>query len=121
MTDATSPGAELTVERAREMIEAGEATAVDVRQDYEWEAGHIAGAIHVPLEQLPARAGELDRERPLIMQCRTGSRSAMATAALREAGFEALNLEGGLQAWVEAGLPIEPADGKVATARPDNT
>jgi rhodanese-related sulfurtransferase len=120
MSDVSS-GGELSAAEAKRMIDAGEATAVDVRQDYEWEAGHVAGAVHIPLDQLPRRAGELDRERTLILQCRTGARSGMATAALRESGFEARNLEGGLEAWVDRGLPLEPADGEVASARPDNT
>jgi rhodanese-related sulfurtransferase len=70
--------------------------------------------VHIPLEQLPGRAAELDRDRPVVFQCRTGSRSSFATAAFREAGFEAYNLAGGLEAWVEAGRPIEPEDGEVA-------
>jgi rhodanese-related sulfurtransferase len=95
------------------------AQLVDVRQDYEWEAGRIDGAVHIPLEQLPGRAGELDRDRPVVFQCRTGSRSAFATQAFREAGFEAYNLAGGLEAWVESGKPIEPEGGEVAGPRPD--
>ncbi len=102
------------------MIAAG-AQLVDVRQDYEWEAGHIEGATHVPLEQLPSRAGDLDRDRPVVFQCRSGSRSALATSAFREAGYEAFNLSGGLLAWVEEGRRIEPAGGEVAGPRPDAT
>lgn len=90
-----------------------------MRQDYEWDAGHIEGAAHIPLEQLPGRAEELDRDRPIVFQCRSGSRSSFATSAFREAGYEAFNLAGGLQAWVEAGNRIEPADGEVAGPLPD--
>lgn len=111
---------EVSPERAAEMLTQG-AQLVDVRQDYEWEAGHIADATHIPLEQLPRSAAQLDRERPVVFQCRSGSRSAMATAAFREAGFEAFNLTGGLQGWVDQGRPIEPADGEVATPRPDQS
>jgi rhodanese-related sulfurtransferase len=103
---------------AEEKVGAG-AQLIDVRQDYEWEAGRIDGAVHIPLEELPGRANELDRDRPVVFQCRTGSRSAFATQAFREAGFDAYNLEGGLQAWVEAGKPIEPEDGEVAGPLPD--
>lgn len=95
------------------------AQLVDVRQDYEWEAGRIDGAAHIPLEQLPGRADELDRDRPVVFQCRTGSRSSFAAQAFREAGFEAYNLAGGLEAWVESGKPIEPTDGEVAGPLPD--
>lgn len=103
------------------MVASEGAQLVDVRQDFEWDAGRIEEAIHVPLEQLPAATGKLDRDRPVVFQCRSGARSAMATAAFREAGFDAFNLEGGLAAWVEQGHPIEPADGEVAEPRPDNS
>jgi rhodanese-related sulfurtransferase len=119
--EATEESTSLSPEQAAERVESGEAQLVDVRQDFEWEAGRIAGAVHMPLDTLPARAGEIDRERPVIFSCRTGARSAMATDAFRASGVEAFNLEGGLEAWVEAGLEIEPADGDVALPRPDNT
>lgn len=106
--------------RAVELVEAG-AQLVDVRQDYEWDAGHIAGASHIPLEQLPSRAEELDHDRPIVFSCRSGSRSAMATSVFRESGFEAFNLTGGLLGWVEEGREVEPADGEVAGPRLDAT
>jgi rhodanese-related sulfurtransferase len=119
--EATTESTALSPEQAAEMLSSGEAQLVDVRQDFEWEAGRIAGAVHIPLDALPARAGEIDRERPVIFQCRSGARSAMATDAFRASGIEAFNLEGGLEAWVEKGLEIEPADGNVALPRPDNS
>jgi rhodanese-related sulfurtransferase len=115
IAEQTDIETELGPAAAAERLEAG-AQLVDVRQDYEWEAGHLEGAVHIPLEQLPGRAGELDRERPVVFQCRTGSRSAFATQAFREAGFEAYNLAGGLEAWVEDGRPLE---GEVARPSPD--
>jgi rhodanese-related sulfurtransferase len=87
---------------------------VDVRRSDEHEAGHIARSIHIELEQLPAEAATLDRERPLIFYCRSGSRSDLAAQAFASAGFDAHNLDGGLLAWVDAGLPIEPDGGRVA-------
>jgi rhodanese-related sulfurtransferase len=118
MTEPEANDTEISPERASELI-AGGAQLVDVRQDYEWEAGHIKEASHIVLESLPARAEELDRERPIVFACRTGSRSSFATTAFREAGFEAYNLAGGLVEWVEEGREIEPADGEVAGPRPD--
>jgi rhodanese-related sulfurtransferase len=85
-----------------------------VREPYEHEAGRIAGDVHIELEQLPTEAGSLDRERPLVFYCRSGSRSALATEAFAASGYDAHNLAGGLQDWVKDGLPIEPADGRVA-------
>ncbi len=119
--ETTAESTELEPERAAEMIESGDVQLVDVRQDFEWEAGRIPGAVHIPLDALPARAGELDRERPIIFGCRSGARSAMATDAFRASGFEAYNLGGGLEAWVEKGLAVEPDDGAVALPRPDNS
>jgi rhodanese-related sulfurtransferase len=80
---------------------------VDVRLAYERdEDGVIADDMHIALTELSARAGEIDPERPVLVYCHTGSRSAMAVAALRSAGFDAHNLAGGIVAWVAAGLPV---------------
>ena len=62
-----------------------------MRVGHEWEAGHIAGAAHLPLEELPERIAELDRERPVVLYCRGGTRSTMATEALTAAGFDAVS------------------------------
>jgi rhodanese-related sulfurtransferase len=87
---------------------------VDVRRPDEHSAGRIAGSRHIELELLPDEAVSLDRERPVVFYCRSGARSALATQAFGAAGFEAHNLDGGLIAWVEQGLPIEPEGGQVA-------
>jgi rhodanese-related sulfurtransferase len=100
--------------RVKEIVEAGDAQLVDVREDYEWEAGRIAGAHHIELEHLASRADELDKEKPVIFQCRVGRRSALATDAFRAVGFDAYNMRGGIQAWADEGLPLEPQDGHVA-------
>jgi rhodanese-related sulfurtransferase len=89
-------------------------TMIDVREAYERDAGHVAGTRHVELERLASQAETIDRDAPLIFVCRSGSRSGMATQAFRASGYEAYNLRGGITAWVEAGLPIEPEDGYVA-------
>jgi rhodanese-related sulfurtransferase len=120
MTEPEQNETEVSPARATELVAAG-AQVVDVRQDYEWEAGHIDGATHIVLEALPSRAEEIDRERPVVFACRSGSRSSFATAAFREAGFEAYNLAGGLLDWVADGREIEPADGEVAGPRHDAT
>jgi rhodanese-related sulfurtransferase len=100
--------------RAAELVRESDAQVIDVRTPEEVEAGHIEGSLHIELEQLPAQAAEIERERPVVFYCRSGSRSAMATGVFRAAGYEAYNLDGGLLAWVERGLPIEPDDGSVA-------
>jgi len=110
----TNPEHELSPEQVRDRLERGEIDLIDVREQYEWDAGRIAGARHIDLERLAGRAGEVDRERPVVFQCRLGARSAMATQAFRAAGWDAYNLTGGITEWVRRGLPIEPEDGYVA-------
>jgi rhodanese-related sulfurtransferase len=105
---------DITPARAAELVREGDAQLIDVRTPEEVDAGRIEGALHIELEQLPAQTAEIERERPIVFYCRTGARSAMATGAFRAAGYEAYNLDGGLLAWVEGGLPIEPEDGSVA-------
>ena len=105
---------DLPPDRAKELVESGDAQLIDVREDYEWDAGRIAGAVHINLEQLPVRAAEIDKDRPVIFQCRVGNRSAFAAEAFRNGGYDAYNLAGGLQAWADAGLPLEPEGGTVA-------
>jgi rhodanese-related sulfurtransferase len=105
---------DLAPNRVAELLGEGETQLVDVREPYEHEAGRIAGDTHIELERLSGEADSLDRARPLVFYCRSGSRSAMAADAFRTAGYDAYNMAGGLKAWVESGLPIEPADGRVA-------
>ena len=105
---------DLSPARVAELLRDGVAQVVDVREGYEREAGRIAETLHIELDRLPAEADTLDRERPVVFYCRTGSRSALAAQAFAAAGFEAHNLDGGLKAWVKDGLPIDPPDGHVA-------
>jgi rhodanese-related sulfurtransferase len=105
---------DLSPERAAELLRDGEPQLLDVREPYEHEAGRIAGARRVDLDRLAEEAPALDRERPILFYCRTGGRSSVATQAFRAAGFDAYNMAGGLVAWVQRGLPIEPGDGHVA-------
>ena len=100
--------------QAEELLRQGGAQLVDVREPYEHEAGRIAGSVPIELEQLPSEAASLDPERPILFYCRSGSRSALAADAFAASGFDARNLDGGLEAWVGAGLPIEPDGGRVA-------
>lgn len=83
------------------------AVLVDVREDSEWQDGHVRGALHVPLDALPQRLGELDRNQEVITVCRSGNRSAFAADTLLKAGFPRVSsLAGGTVAWTEQGLPV---------------
>jgi rhodanese-related sulfurtransferase len=112
MSEAGEPR-EVSREEAQRLIADG-AQLVDVRADHEWEAGRIGGATHLPLAELAERAGEVDKERPVVVYCRGGNRSSMATAALAEAGYFALKLSEGITGWEQEGLPLEPEGGYVA-------
>lgn len=104
---------EISAEEARRLMADG-AQLVDVRADHEWEAGRIADAKHVPLAELAERTDEIDRDRPVVLYCRGGNRSTMATEALAEAGYDAAKLSEGIVGWDEADLPLEPEGGYVA-------
>lgn len=89
---------------------------LDVREQGEWDAGHIAEAVHIPMGELGARRDELPTDRVIVCVCRSGQRSAMVTSALTDAGYQAENLDGGMYAWVEQRLPVvtdEGEDGRV--------
>ena len=104
---------EVDREEARKLVADG-AQLVDVRAEHEWEAGRIVGSIHIPLAELGERAGEIEKERPVVLYCRGGNRSTMAAAALAEAGYDAMKLSEGIVGWAEEGLPLEPEGGAVA-------
>ena len=105
-----------STEEARKLVEEG-AQLVDVRSQHEWDAGHIPGAHHIQLNNLTERAGEIDKDRQVVVYCRGGNRSEMAAEALRNSGFDAHSIDGGLVAWDEAGLPLEPEGAAVAPAQ----
>ena len=91
-------------------MEAGEAPRIlDVRSEREFSEGHIEGAINVPFDELPQRAAEIGAatDAPIVVYCRTGRRAGIAEAALTEAGYTNLmDLEGHIEAWKGAGLPL---------------
>lgn len=114
MSDLADLQEDVTPERVAELHREAAIELIDVREGYEHEAGRIAGARHIELADLSEAAGSLDRDRPLVFYCRSGGRSAVATQAFRASGFDAHNMVGGLLAWKEKALPLEPEDGPVA-------
>ena len=99
-------------ETARRMQEEG-LLLVDVREDYEWEAGRPAGALHIELTKLDENAGRIPQDRPVAFICLAGMRSAQATQAFRAKGYDAYNVVGGFHAWFEQGLPAEPDNARL--------
>jgi rhodanese-related sulfurtransferase len=88
-----------------------EAWLLDVREDGEWDAGHVPDATHIPLGQLGARTGELPVDQEIYVICRSGVRSGRATQALNGAGWRAVNVAGGMQDWAAAGRPMTTDSG----------
>jgi len=116
--DSQAAEIELTAQRVVELVDSGEAMLIDVRVEYEWEAGRIGGSRRIEINELTARADSIAKDRPIVFVCRSGNRSGFAAQAFREAGWDAYNLAGGLIAWVEAGLALEPEGGSVAEGLP---
>lgn len=87
-----------------------EVQLLDVREPPEWAAGHIEGAVHVPMGEIAVRRSELADDRPIVAVCRSGARSGQVAAALQRAGYEAHNLDGGMHAWADAELPYVSED-----------
>ncbi|MEV7418516.1 rhodanese-like domain-containing protein [Streptomyces sp. NPDC089919] len=96
-----------------------DALVLDVREDEEWAAGHVDGALHVPMSEFVARFGEVteavaDGRRAYVM-CRVGGRSAQVTQYLLQQGIDAVNVDGGMLAWDGAGRPMVGDGGAAAT------
>jgi len=105
--------ADYSPQQVSDLLSQGAIQLIDVRQPHEHKAGRIAGGRLIELGQLSAEAQTIDRSRPVVFYCRSGARSAMATQAFDEAGFDAHNMAGGLLSWDAAGLPLEPDGGFV--------
>jgi rhodanese-related sulfurtransferase len=84
----------------------GTATVIDVRQPGEYVAGHVPGALFMPMTQLSSRLAELDRSRPVHVVCASGNRSSAMAHFLVGQGFDARSVTGGVTAWVESGRPV---------------
>ena len=92
-------------QQAKELIDTGW-RVLDVRTDAEWAEGHIAGSQHVPMDQVVENVGD-HLDHPVLVVCASGGRSYRVAQYLVSQGLEAANLDGGLHAWEDAGLPIE--------------
>ena len=106
--DSREPFTRLSAAEAKHMMENGGAQVVDVREDGEYQDGHIPGAEHIPVNTVFARRDELSRDRDIIFVCSVGQRSALACEMAAAAGLTRLyNVEGGTKAWINAGYPVE--------------
>jgi rhodanese-related sulfurtransferase len=101
----------VSVVEALELVRSN-AILLDVREDDEWAAGHASEAIHMPMSRILQQASSLPRDRTIVCVCHVGVRSAAVAAALNRAGWNALNVAGGMDAWVAAGLPLVDHGGR---------
>lgn len=83
---------------------------LDVREDDEWASGHVRGALHIPLGDVPARLGEIDPDAELFVICHGGGRSERVVQYLEQAGYDGANVEGGMIAWLGASREIVTDD-----------
>ena len=104
---------DVDVQEASRAAEEGSALLLDVREHEEWVHGRAPGAVHVPMSEL--RTDSVPRDRPVLVICRVGGRSAAVADALAGLGYDAVNVTGGMQAWASAGLPVVTGEGRPGT------
>ncbi len=93
----------------------GAVTLLDVREEWEFQRGHVPGALHIPIGQLPRRFGELPRDHPIAVICASGHRSLGATHFLLERGFVGTgSVDGGMSRWARGGRPVERGPARAA-------
>ena len=111
VNDAKSRVRECTIEEYRSRLAAGDKLVlVDVREDHEWDAGHLPGAVHLSKGTIEREIEVTcpDKAAPLVLQCGGGFRSALVADNLQKMGYtNVISLDGGYRGWIERGLPIE--------------
>ena len=99
--------ASATSSQMADQVASGEVTVVDVRADQEWDAGHLPNAKHIMLGYLEERVMEIPTDKPVLVHCRSGARSAIAASLLQAKGItNVINLQGGYLDWHQANLPV---------------
>ena len=99
---------DVDVQTAASLAERTDVVILDVREQNEWDAGHIPDALFIPMSEIQGRLSEVPKDKTVIVQCRSGSRSSQVTDFLQQQGFTNVrNMSGGLNAWQAAGLPVE--------------
>lgn len=99
------PTIEVSVDQAAIAVEQG-ALLVDVREQYEWDSGHIDGSLHIPLGEIHGRNSEIDKDKPVYVICAAGVRSLVAAVELQQLGYDAVSVAGGTHAWADTGRAL---------------
>lgn len=106
--DPREPFTRISVQEAKEMIDKADAAVIDVREPHEYTAGHVPDATLIPVATVYAKREQLPKDKDLIFVCAVGQRSALACEMAAAAGLTRLfNIEGGTDAWIKAGLPVD--------------
>lgn len=106
--DPREPFTRISPAEAKEMLEADSSTIIDVREMHEYTSGHVPNAGHIPVNTVYARREELPKDKDLLFICAVGQRSALAAEMAAAAGLTRLfNVEGGTDAWIKAGFPVD--------------
>ena len=106
--DPREPFSRINVDEGKEMMATNNAAVIDVREPHEYNAGHVPDAKLIPVNTVFKRREELPRDRDVIFVCAVGQRSALACEMAAAAGLTRLfNLEGGTEAWIKAGYPVD--------------
>ena len=114
MNEFADAHADITPAEAARRMADEDLLLIDVREDYEWDAGRVPGSLHIPIERIASEAPSIPKDRSAAFICLGGVRSAMVTRAFRDAGYTAFNVAGGFAEWFGQGLPTEPEDAQVA-------
>ena len=106
--DLASLPRDLDVQTTAELAQRSDVVILDVREQDEWDAGHIPGALFIPMSEIQGRLSEVPKDKTVIVQCRSGNRSSQVTDYLQQQGFTNVrNMAGGINQWQAAGLPVE--------------
>jgi hydroxyacylglutathione hydrolase/adenylyltransferase/sulfurtransferase len=114
MSEFADASVDITPAEASRRMQAGDLLLVDIREQYEWDAGRVPGARHIEIERVASQAPSISRDEPVAFVCRGGVRAGMVAQAFRAIGYDAYNVLGGMTAWHEQGLPMEPEGAVVA-------
>ncbi len=98
--------AQATIPELTAAMASGNARVIDVREQFEYSDGHVAGSVWLPMSSVPANVDEFRGDAPVYVICRTGNRSGQVVMWLARQGVEAINVQGGIVAWQQAGHPI---------------
>lgn len=108
MSGLPGPVPVVDAQEAKELLDAGHAIIVDVREPSEWQQGHVPGTVHIPLQTIPENLERIPKDKTVILLCHSGARSHHAANWLRHNGFpDVANLGHGIVGWAHAGYPIE--------------